>query len=71
MSAMGDALQALKNVLLMQSDIARMQNDMAQTVADLRGLRDYANEIDKRVVRIETMIEMTASRGAQLPRIEG
>lgn len=70
MSAIGDAFEALKNVLRMQSDIERTQQDIAQTVADLRGLREYVNEIDKRVVRIETMIEMT-SRGAQTPRLEG
>ena len=38
MSSMGDAFQALKNVLLMQSDIERMQRDMVQTVTDMRGL---------------------------------
>jgi hypothetical protein len=70
MSAAGDAFQALKNVLLIQSDVERTRRDVAQAVADLRGLREYVNEIDKRVVRIETMIEMT-SRGSQSPRIEG
>lgn len=70
MSSMGDVFQALKNVLLIQSDLERSQQDIAQTVADLRGLREYVTEIDKRVVRIETMIEMT-SRGAQTPRLEG
>jgi hypothetical protein len=69
MTAMGDAFQALKNVLLIQSDLERAQRDIAQTLADLRGLREYVNEIDKRVVRIETMIEMT-SRGAPPPRLE-
>lgn len=70
MSSLGDALQALKNVLLMQSDIARMQEDIVQTVSDLRGLREYVNEVDKRVVRIETMIEMSG-RGSRPPQIEG
>lgn len=70
MSSLGDALQALKNVLLMQSDIARMQKDIVQTVSDLRGLREYVNEVDKRVVRIETMIEMSG-RGSRPPQIEG
>ncbi|HEX8055770.1 MAG TPA: hypothetical protein VF481_03865 [Novosphingobium sp.] len=70
MSSLGDALQALKNVLLMQSGIARMQEDIVQTVSDLRGLREYVNEVDKRVVRIETMIEMSG-RGSRPPQIEG
>ena len=72
MSAISDAMQAVKNVVLMQSDVARMQKEIAQVAADVRGLRDYAMSIDLRVVRLEALEEARGPiRAAQQPRIEG
>lgn len=70
MSAMGDALAALKNVVLMQERLDVMRAEQARISEDLRGLNDYVLSVDKRVVRIETMIEMSAARGGLPPRIE-
>ena len=71
MSAAGDAYNALKNVMLMQERVDGLRSDISRTADDLRSLTEKVFEIDKRVVRIETMIEMTAPRGPQPPQIEG
>jgi hypothetical protein len=70
-SAFGDAIKALKDVVLMQERIRVLQEDVATLTASVDGLNDYALSIDKRVVRIETMIEMTTGRSAPPPTIEG
>ena len=71
MSAIGDALAALKSVVLMQERLDAMRAEQGRISDDIRGLNSYAQAIDKRVVRIETMIEMTAARGPQAPLIGG
>jgi hypothetical protein len=68
---MGDAFTALKNVMLMQDRIEGLKRDMAVSSGDLKTLTEKVFELDKRVVRIETMIEMTTGRGVTPPRLEG
>ena len=69
MSALGDALAALKNVVLMQERLDVMRSDLSRTAEDVRGLNDYISAVDKRVIRIETMIEM-GGRASSQSRIE-
>ena len=69
MSAIGDALAALKNVVLMQERLDVLRAEQVRLSEDVRGLNDYILSVDKRVVRIETMIEMSGRVGGQ-PRIE-
>jgi hypothetical protein len=69
MSAIRDALSALKNVVLMQERLDVMRAEQGRISEDVRGLNDYILSVDKRVVRIETMIEMS-SRASRTPRIE-
>lgn len=71
MSALGDAIAAIKNVMLLQERVEGVQRDVQRLNADVRGLTDYVVAVDKRVIRIETMIEMTSRPTAQPPRIEG
>jgi archaellum component FlaC len=71
MGAVGDALQALQSVVLMQANIERLQGDFSRLSDDLRGLKEFTHAIDKRLMRIETMVEMTRSGGGSPPRIEG
>lgn len=72
MSAVGDAMTALKNVILMQERIQVLQKEIERVAGDVSGLNDYCMSLDKRVVRIETMIEMTARAAPSQPsRIEG
>jgi hypothetical protein len=65
MSAIGDVLAGLKKVILLEENVARLERGIETLAADLRRTRDYADSIDKRVVRIETMIEMSGSGGRQ------
>ena len=67
---MGNAYDALKNVMLMQERMDGLRSDISRTADDLRSLTEKVVEIDKRVVRIETMIEMTNPRGSQPPLLE-
>jgi hypothetical protein len=68
-SSVSDAFAALKNVMLMQERIDGLRNDITKNTIDLSRLTDRVFDLDKRVVRIETMIEMSGRAGGQ-PRIE-
>ena len=70
MSSLGDALEAIRNVVLMQERLEVMDRKVDRLANDVKGLSDYAAAIDKRVVRIETIVEMGVRSSAQ-PRIEG
>ena len=50
MSALGDALAALKNVVLMQERIDVMRTEQVRISDDVRGLNDYVQAVDKRVI---------------------
>lgn len=54
----------------MQERLDVMRSEQKRIADDVSGLNAYALAIDKRVVRIETMIEMSSRSGGQ-PRIEG
>lgn len=69
MSALSDALAAIRNVVLMQERMDVLTRKVDRLTDDVRGLNDYIISVDKRVIRIETLIEM--SRGGSTPlRIE-
>lgn len=70
MSAMSDALVAIRNVMLMQERLDVLTRKVDRLADDVRDINDYALSIDKRVIRIETMIEMGRG-GSTPPRIEG
>lgn len=71
MSTFTDALSALKNVVLLHERMNALRGDLAQNTADLRALTEKVYNLNERVVRIETMIEMTVARGSIPPQIEG
>ena len=72
MSAIGDVFAGLKKVMLMQDELARLQRNVDAMATELRRTRDYAAMIDRRLIRLETMVEMTTGRRpAEPPRIEG
>lgn len=64
MSALGDALAALKNVMLLQERLESVQKDVERLTGDVRDLSRYAVEIDKRVARIEGVMEGVARASA-------
>lgn len=61
MSALGDVLTALKNVVLMQERLDILKREVERLSGDVKGLNDYAVSLDKRLVRIETVAEMGGS----------
>ena len=69
MSAVGDALAALKSVVLMQDRLERMQRDLDGIATGLSGLKDFTHELDKRLYAVERVIEMGARQSSQ-KRIE-
>ena len=70
MSAVGDALAGIKQLLTLQLQVETLTTNATRQSDDLRRVSDSLAALDRRVVRIETMIEMTGRQAAQ-PRIEG
>lgn len=59
MGVLADAISVLKDVLRMRDDLDRLSKNVDK-------LADVANDLDKRLVRMETMVEI-ASRRASSP----
>ena len=65
MSALSNALQGIKQVLLLQEQVRRLETAGERQSAALDRLADDLIALDKRVIRIETMIEMTTRQSNQ------
>ena len=64
MGAVADAIAALKEVLRMQGDLERLSHNVDNLSA-------LATDLDRRMVRIETMVEIASKRSsgpAKLPK---
>ncbi|TKD51224.1 hypothetical protein [Sphingomonas baiyangensis] len=70
MSTLGDAVKGIKQLLLLQEQVRQLEKVGEKQSEALGRLTGDVLGLDKRVIRIETMIEMT-QRSAQTPRIEG
>jgi archaellum component FlaC len=73
MGAVGDILSGIRQVILLQENVGRLQRDVEGLAQDVRRIRDYAAEIDKRVARIEGVMEgvaraATPGRSPRLPK---
>lgn len=68
MGAVGDILSGIRQVILLQENVARLQKDVELLAQDVRRIRDYAGEIDKRVARIEGVMEGVARASAPAAR---
>lgn len=71
MSTIRDAMEGVKSILLLQNDVRNLEKEVSRQRDAVDELGDDIVSLDKRIVRIETMIEMSVSRGSQPPRIEG
>ena len=71
MSTIRDALDGIKSILLLQNDVRNLEKEVERQRDAVDELGDDMVALDKRIVRIETMIEMSTGRGGQPPRIEG
>ena len=69
MSTLSDALTALKNVVLMQERLDVVRREITELAATASKQDDRINNMNERLVRIETMIEMSG-RGRGQPRLE-
>lgn len=65
MSSLGDAFAALKNVMLLHERLEGVQKDIERLTGDVKDLNRYAVEIDKRVARIEGVMEGYGRAAAQ------
>jgi archaellum component FlaC len=71
-SATEKAIGVVKNVLLLRETLERIQKDMEDLQGGVSTLARDVVGIDKRVVRLETLVEVaSARRGPDVPRIEG
>ena len=57
MGAVGDILAGIKQIVLLQENVSRLQRDVENLAQDVRRVRDYAGDVDKRVARIEGVME--------------
>lgn len=62
MGALADAIAVLKDVLRMRDDLDRLSKSVDK-------LATAANDIDKRLIRIETMVEIAEKRGARQAKL--
>ena len=70
MSAFGDAYRAIESVILLRSRVEGLESDLEKLVAELTAQGRDLFDHERRLIRIETMIEMTGRTGPP-PRIEG
>jgi hypothetical protein len=71
MSAVSEILSGIKQVVLLQENVTRLQRDVESLAQDVRRIREYSGEIDRRVARIEGVMEgyQRASTPASRPRL--
>ncbi|TLY46712.1 MAG: hypothetical protein E6K53_17300 [Gammaproteobacteria bacterium] len=62
MGALADAVAVLKDVLRMRDDLDRLSKSVDK-------LATAANDIDKRLIRIETMVEIAEKRSSKQARL--
>lgn len=70
MSAFGEAKTGLKNVMLMQERMDGLRGDVWRIAEDVRAVTTKVHGLNERVIRIETMIDMSRPSGGSVPRIE-
>ena len=68
MSALGEAMKAVKEVLLMQANIERLDQDFNRLGQDVRDLKQVVIDVDRRVARIEGVMEGVARASTAAPR---
>ena len=65
MSVFGDAVGAIRQVILMQSRIDQLDSKMTTLTSDLGGLTDALVDVRDRVSRLEGVIEGAAMASRQ------
>ncbi len=57
MSLFGDAAEAVKNVMLMQANLERLERGAERQDRDIAGLREVMARLSERLVRVETIVD--------------
>ena len=57
MGTVSDILTGIKQVILLQENVERLRRDVEGLARDVGRIRDYAGDIDRRVARIEGVME--------------
>ncbi len=70
MSAFGDAYRAIESVILLRSRVEGVEADLRELVSELKAQGRDLFDHERRLIRIETMIDMSNMRAPQPPRIE-
>lgn len=69
MSVFSNALTALKQVILLQERVERMEKRLESMSDDVDGLGDMAHDLDKRLYALERIVDLGARQSRQ-KRIE-
>lgn len=70
MSFIADAMRTIESVVLLKSKVERLDQELAATNEEARKVIGTIIQIDRRLIRLETIEEMR-SGSRPLPRIEG
>lgn len=70
MNTFGGVLSALKNVVLLQDRVARLETNLDRMADQMDGLREFSRDLDKRLYAVEKIMDL-GIRKAQQKRIEG
>lgn len=70
MSAFSDAYKAIESVILLRSRVEGLERSLAKLVEEMKEQGRDLFDHERRLIRIETMIEMSGRASGQ-PRIEG
>lgn len=70
MTFLGDAMKTIESVILLRSKVERLNDELAKTNDEVKQVVRTIIQIDRRLVRLET-IEEVRGGPSPLPRIEG
>lgn len=74
MSGISDALAAIRDVLLLQSEVKRLDSSLVKIADDVRTLANDVAGLNQRLSRMEGFLEgasMASGRRDSMPKIEG
>jgi hypothetical protein len=66
-SAFGDAYKAIESVILLRSRVETLERAIERLADDVKQDARVLLDHERRLIRIETMIEMSAGRPSRLP----
>jgi hypothetical protein len=69
-SWLGDAMRTVEAVVLLRSKVEQLDQELAKTNEDVRRVIGTIIQIDRRLVRLETIEELRSGAKAP-PRLEG